>query len=105
MEQITMDQAPILQDIRALFGEVSEDEAALVITLTPTDLSGTRLTEHLLELVGLLETIRSDEAIADYVYAIAPTWDGSIESLLVGAKVTTMFANHQLEQQLHGVAA
>jgi hypothetical protein len=101
----TMDDAPIVREIRALSGELSDDEAALVRTLTPPALSGKRLAEHRMELVDLLETIRSDEAMADYVYAIAPTWDGTIESLLVGATVTTMFANHQLERQLHEVAA
>jgi hypothetical protein len=36
--------------------------------------------------------------MADYVFAIAPDWDGTIESLLLGAKVTTILTNHQLEQ-------
>ncbi len=104
MGLFTMDDAPIVREIRALSGELTDDEAALVRALTPPALMGKRLAEHRMELVGLLETIRSDEATADYVYAIAPTWDGTIESLLVGAQVTTMFANHQLER-LQEVAA
>jgi hypothetical protein len=32
------------------------------------------------------------------VYAIAPHWDGSIEALLVGARVTTAFARYELER-------
>ena len=38
--------------------------------------------------------------MADYVFAIAPDWDGTIETLLLGAKVTTLFTNHQLEKRL-----
>ena len=37
------------------------------------------LAEHLMDLVELLATIRDDEAMAEYVYAIAPGWDGTIE--------------------------
>ena len=98
MGLFTMDDAPIVREMRALSGELSDDETALVRVLTPAGLSGKRLAEHRMELLDLLETIRSDEVVADYVYAIAPTWDGTIESLLVGARVTTMFAHHQLER-------
>ncbi len=79
---------------------LTEDEAALVRMLTPGDLHVLALAEHKLDLVELLETIRSDEAMADYVFAIAPDWDGTIESLLLGAKVTTILTNHQLEQHV-----
>ena len=50
------------------------------------------MVEHLFDLVDLLATIRGDEAMAEYVYAIAPDWDGSIEMLLLGGRVTTAFA-------------
>jgi hypothetical protein len=92
-----MDDASIVRAVRDMAGGLSEDEAALVRMLTPSDLTVPALVEHKLDLVDLLETIRSDEAMADYVYAIAPDWDGTIESLLLGAKVTTIFTNHQLE--------
>ena len=93
----TMDDASIVRAVREMAEGLTEDEAALVRMLTPSDLSAPALAEHKLDLVDLLETIRSDEAMADYVYAIAPDWDGTIESLLLGAKVTTIFTNHQLE--------
>ena len=80
-------------------GGLSEDEAALVRMLTPAALNAPALAEHKFDLVELLETIRGDEAMADYVFAIAPDWDGTIESLLLGAKVTTIFTNHQLEHR------
>jgi hypothetical protein len=92
-----MDDASIVREVREMAGGLSEDEAALVRMLTPSDLHVLALAEHKLDLVELLETIRSDEAMADYVYAIAPNWDGTIESLLLGAKVTTILTNHQLE--------
>jgi hypothetical protein len=53
--------------------------------------------EHRLDLVNLLTTIREDEAMAEYVYAIAPRWDGTIESLILGGRVTTAFARSELE--------
>jgi hypothetical protein len=95
----TMDDASIVRAVRDLAGGLTEDEAALVRMLTPSDLNVPALAEHKLDLVDLLETIRSDETMADYVYAIAPDWDGTIESLLLGAKVTTIFTNHQLEHR------
>ena len=102
----TMDDAPIVREMRGLIGgELTEDEAALVRTLTPTALSGKALAEHRMELAQLLETIRSDEAIADYVFAIAPSWDGTIETLLLGGRVTTMFANLQIERSVLAAAA
>jgi hypothetical protein len=96
----TMDDASIVRQVRELAGGLTDDEAALVRMLTPAALNAPALAEHKFDLVELLETIRGDEAMADYVFAIAPDWDGTIESLLLGAKVTTMFTNHQLEQRV-----
>ena len=104
-QTFTMDDAPVVQAVRELVGGVSEDEAALVRTLTPSDLTPRQMTEHLAELAELVETVRADEAMADYVFAIAPTWDGTIETLLLGARVTTLFANHQIERRRVLVAA
>ena len=56
--------------------------------------------EHLFDLVDLLATIRDDEAMADYVYAIAPEWDGSIETLLLGGRVTTALTRYELEHRV-----
>ena len=84
----TLDDAPIVREIRGLIGQLSDDEAALVRTLTPADLAATETIEHLFDLVDLLATVRCDEAMADYVYAIAPGWDGSIEMLLLAGRVT-----------------
>jgi hypothetical protein len=96
----TMDDASIVRAVRELAGGLSDDEAALVRMLTPAALNAPALAEHKFDLVELLETIRGDEAMADYVFAIAPDWDGTIESLLLGAKVTTIFTNHQLGQRV-----
>jgi hypothetical protein len=97
---ITLDDAPVVGDIRGLVGELTEDEAALVRTLTPGDLPETAMVEHVFELVDLLATIRGDEALAEYVYAIAPDWDGSVEMLLLGGRVTTAFARYELEHRV-----
>ena len=72
-------------------------------TLSPMDQPETAKVEHLLDLVDLLSTVREDEAMAEYVYAIAPGWDGTIETLLLGGRVTTAFARFELESC--GVAA
>jgi hypothetical protein len=93
----TMDQAGIVREIGARFGSLTDDEAALVRTLSPADQPQTAKLEHLLDLVDLLTTIREDEAMAEYVYAIAPRWDGTIESLLLGGRVTTAFTRMELE--------
>jgi hypothetical protein len=93
----TMDDVSVVRDIRALVGELTEDEAALVRTLTPADLAEEAKVEHLFDLVDLLATIRDDEAVAEYVYAIAPGWDGTIETLLLGGRVTTAFNRYELE--------
>ncbi len=92
-----MDDGSVVRDIRALVGELTEDEAALVRTLTPADLAEAAKVEHLFDLVDLLATIRDDEAVAEYVYAIAPGWDGTIETLLLGGRVTTAFNRYELE--------
>jgi hypothetical protein len=92
----TMDAA-VVRDIRQRLGELTGDEAALVRTLTPEDLTEAAMAEHLLVLVDLLATIRDDEAMAEYVYAIAPGWDGTIETLLLGGRVTTAFTRFELE--------
>jgi hypothetical protein len=46
-----------------------------------------------------LTTVRDDEAMAEYVYAIAPAWDGTIETLLLGGRVTTAFSRFALESR------
>jgi hypothetical protein len=95
-ETYTLDDAPVVREVRGLVGELTDDESALVRTLTPPDLAGTATVEHLFDLADLLATIRSDEAMADYVFAIAPGWDGTIETLLLGGRVTTAFARYEL---------
>jgi hypothetical protein len=92
-----MDQTGIVREITARVGSLSEDEAALVRTLSPADQPETAKAEHRLDLVDLLTTIREDEAMAEYVYAIAPRWDGTIETLLLGGRVTTAFSRFELE--------
>ena len=94
----TMDDAPVVRAMRSRVGEVSEDEAALVRTLTPARLGGLAETAHLLDLVDMLSTIRADEAMRDYVFAIAPTWDGTIETLLLGGRVTTALTRFELSR-------
>lgn len=91
-----MGGAEVVRDIRALVGDLTDDEAALVRTLTPADLTEATKVEHLFELVDLLATIRYDEPVAEYVYAIAPGWDGTIAALLLGGRVTTAFNRHEL---------
>jgi len=94
------DDATVVVDILGLVGELTDDEAALVRTLTPADLTETATIEHVFDLVDLLATIRHDEALAEYVYAIAPDWDGSIGMLLLGGRVTTAFARYELEHSV-----
>jgi hypothetical protein len=94
----TLDEAPVVREVGRQTGGLSEDEAALVRTLTPARLEGREMTAHQCELVALLRVIRGDEALSDYVYAIAPNWDGTIEALLVGGRVTTAFARYELER-------
>ena len=96
-ETHTVEDVSVVRDIRGLVGELTDDETALVRTLTPSDLPEAAMVEHLFDLVDVLATIRYDEAMADYVYAIAPGWDGSIETLLLAGRVTTAFNRHELE--------
>jgi hypothetical protein len=93
----TMDDTGVVRHIRERVGELTGDETALVRTLTPDDLTGPPMAEHLFDLVDLLTTIRQDEAMAEYVYAIAPGWDGTIETLLLGGRVTTAFTRIELQ--------
>jgi hypothetical protein len=95
-----MDTTEVVHDVREMVGELTDDEAALVRTLTPADeadLPEAARAEHLLDLVELVKTVREDEAMAEYVFAIAPAWDGTIETLLLGGRVTTAFTRFELE--------
>ena len=92
----TLDDAPIVREISGLIGPLSDDEAALVRTLTPADLSCTDMIQHLFRIVDLLATVRGDEAMADYVYAIAPEWDGSIEMLVLAGRLSTAVERYEL---------
>jgi hypothetical protein len=96
----TADGAGVVSEVQGLIGELTDDEAALVRTLTPGELTAPEKVEHLFDLVDLLSTIRYDEAMADFVYAIAPDWDGSIGILILGGRVTTAFARYELERRL-----
>jgi hypothetical protein len=93
----TMDEAAVIGAIAERVGKLTDDEVALVRTLTPEDLAEPAEAEHLKDLVDLLTTVRDDEAMAEYVYAIAPAWDGTIETLLLGGRVTTAFSRFALE--------
>ncbi len=104
-ESHSIDGAPVVHEVQALIGDLTDDEAALVRTLTPPELAEAGMVEHLFELVDLLATIRYDEAMADYVYAIAPGWDDSIELLLLGGRVTTALARHELERSVPALVA
>ena len=95
----TLDDTSVVREMRTLVGELSEDEAALVRLLTPADVVASAKVEHLFDLVDLLATIRADETVAEYVYAIAPGWDGTIETLQLAARVTTAFARYELERR------
>jgi hypothetical protein len=95
-----MDETAVLRDVTERVGRLSDDEAALVRTLMPAEdtiLNERARDEHLRDVVEMLTTIRQDEAMAEYVYAIAPSWDGTIETLLLGGRVTTAFARIELE--------
>jgi hypothetical protein len=94
---MTKEDTTVVRNVRELVGKLSDDEAALVRTLTPLDQPEAAQVEHLFDLVDLLTTIRYDEAMAEYVYAIAPSWDGTIETLLLGGRVTTAFTRFELE--------
>jgi hypothetical protein len=92
----TLDEAPVVREVARQAGGLSEDEAALIRMLTPARLSGADMVAHQAELVAVLAAMRADEALADYMYAIAPDWDGTIEALLVGGRVTTAYARYEL---------
>jgi hypothetical protein len=98
-ETYSVDEESIVRTIRTLVGELSDDEAALVRTLTAADVAEGANVEHIFDLMDLLASVRSDEAIAEYVYAIAPKWDGTIEALLLAGRVTTAFARYELERR------
>jgi hypothetical protein len=100
----TLDDAPIVREVCGLVGDLSDDEAALVRALTPPDLARAITVEHLFDLVDLVARVRADDAVADYIYAIAPTWDGTIEALMLGARVTTLLTNIQLERGVPAAA-
>jgi hypothetical protein len=100
----TLNEAPIVREVQALVGELNEDEAALVRTLTPSELARNLTVEHLIDLVDLVARVRTDQSLADYIYAMAPNWDGTIETLVLGARVTTMLINLQLEQGVPAAA-
>jgi hypothetical protein len=93
----TKDETAVIEAIAQRVGRLTDDEVALVRTLTSADLAETARGEHLKDLVDLLRTVRDDESMADYVYAIAPGWDGTIETLLLGGRVTTAFSRFELE--------
>ena len=92
----TLDEAPIVREMQGLIGPLSNDEAALVRALTPADLSCTEMVQHMFNLVDLLATVRRDEAMADYGYAIAPEWDDSIELLVLAGRVSTAVERHEV---------
>jgi hypothetical protein len=83
-------------EVRALIGELSDDEVALVRALTPTEIGPATSEDHVSELVDVIAIVRGDEEMAEYLYAIAPSWDGSIQSLLLGARVSTAFTHFEL---------
>ena len=91
-----IDEAPIVREMQGLIGPLSGDEAALVRALTPGDLSCSEMVQHMFQLVDLLATVRTDEETADFVYAIAPDWDDSIELLVLAAHVSTTLERHEL---------
>jgi hypothetical protein len=93
----TLDEAPAVREVARMVGGLSADEGALVRMLTPARLSASDIVVHRARVVRLLETIRADEALSDYVYAIAPSWDGCIDGLLLSGLVSTAAARHELD--------
>jgi hypothetical protein len=92
----TIDEAPIVREMQGLIGPLTGDEAALVRAVTPADLSCTEMVQHMFQLVDLLTTVRADEEMADYVYAIAPQWDDNIELLLLAGRLSTALERHEV---------
>jgi hypothetical protein len=92
----TFNEAPIVREMQSLIGPLSDDEAALVRALTPVHLPGTETVQHLFQLVDLLATVRSDEPMADYIYAIAPEWDDTIEVLVLAGMLSTAVQRHEV---------
>jgi hypothetical protein len=92
----TINEAPVVREMQGLIGPLTGDEAALVRALTPADLSSAEMVQHMFQLVDLLTTVRSDEAMAAYVYAIAPEWDDSIELLVLAGILSTAVQRHEL---------
>ena len=92
----TIDEAPIVREMQGLIGPLTNDEAALVRVLTPGDLSCTEMVQHMFQLADLVATVRRDEEMADYIYAIAPEWDDSIELLVLAASISTAVERHEL---------
>ena len=92
----TIDEAPIVREMQGLIGPLTNDEAALVRALTPADLSCAEMIQHMFRLTDLLSMIRTDEEMADYVYAIAPEWDDSIELLVLAGRVSSAVERHEL---------
>jgi hypothetical protein len=93
----TLNEAPAVREVDRLVGDLSADEGALVRMLTPARLSATDTVIHRDRVVKLLEAMRADETLSDYVYAIAPSWDGGIDALLLGGVVSTAAARHELD--------
>jgi hypothetical protein len=92
----TIDEAPIVREMQGLIGPLTGDEAALVRALTPAHLSCTEMVQHMFELVDLLATVRTDDGIADYVYAMAPDWDDSIGLLVLAGRLSIAVERHEL---------
>lgn len=103
-ETQVINDADVVEQVRGLVGGLSDDEAALVHTVTPHDAAGAPSMEHLLDLVDLLSTIRDDEAMAEYVFAIAPGWDSTVEALLLAGRVTTACSRYELECRVPEIA-
>jgi hypothetical protein len=103
-ERQAIGDAGVVEQVRSLVGELTDDEAALVRTVTPPEVADDPSIGHLFDLVDLLSTIRYDEAMAEYVFAIAPRWDGTIEALLLAGRVTTACSRYELGRRVSEVA-
>jgi hypothetical protein len=96
--------ADVVQQVRGLFGALSDDEVALVRAVTPPEVAAEPGMEHLFEVMDLLSTIRKDEAMAEYVFAVAPRWDGTIAALLLAGWVTTACSRYELGRRVPELA-